>query len=211
MIKTLNLVKRSVYKSLRQGEIGDYVDMLLESAQGPTFEPFQTILSDLAKKKTDFTDALAKTQNGGKPATIVKDDAKKLLFDQLDIYANGIDTAAITNPPIIPQSGFTNKTNNTDKTPGGTLPPPTYVKLTPSTTIPGQVIVEIKIDKGKSSWTYTTEWTADDITWTIAKSGSAKKFVIDGLTSGARVKVRSMITGNNGFSTYTESVYVYVM
>jgi hypothetical protein len=86
-----------------------------------------------------------------------------------------------------------------------------YVKVTPSADIPGRVTVEIAVEDPKSSWTYTTEWAGKDEIWTIAKIGSAKKFVHDGLPSGTMIKMRTMISSSNGYSDYTESVYVYVV
>lgn len=211
MSKILNLVKRTVYKRLKQEEIGAYVDKLLEKGQGPEFEPFQTILSDLGKKKTDYLSALAKTGTGGRPATIVKDEAKLLLMQQLDLYANAIDSAAITNPLIIPLSGFENKTSNTTKPQKETLPPPTLITFTPNNKIPGQGIVEIQVEDKKRSWNFSIDWALEDNVWHPTLGGSSLRIVIDNLPSGKLVKVRVRINAGNGNSGYTESNFAYIV
>ncbi len=197
----MTLVILKAFKSLPQCQLADYaknvINLMTEDPQFSTLEAGVTTLKDCCDV---YSQALIKSMDGGRIATIHKDRAKKKLDYQLTYVARLVELLANKNESIIIAAGFNIRQPKKTYT---SVDIPTIVKLVNEE---ARGIVSLKLSKVEGAYLYhiekriKIEGQADDASWRLNDDyhTTTLKTKLKGHESGSCYEWRCRAIGKSG-------------
>ena len=163
----------------------------------PQFAVLNSAVAELKTLNDAFLVALVENVNGGRIATIQKNDCKSALLRQLHCLALMVDLKAEGDESIVLAAGFNLKKQPTSRT---TLAEPDVAKVTNEST-PG--LVKIQLTKVKGANNYSVEKRVVTIenpegVWVTGTYSSSLKIKLTDLESGKLYQLRFRAIGRRG-------------
>jgi hypothetical protein len=165
---------------------------------------FSTMAALIATTTTDLAAlvlAQAKALAKAKGAVEARDDAKKLVYDDLMLLKSGVQTVVNQNvsqaATIIESAGFFQRK--------GTLPWKANLAALMAPVTPGEVLVRAKAVKGRASyeWQYSTDLGK---TWITMGTTTVANTSLPGMTGGAALMFRFRTTVSKTTSDWSPTI-----
>jgi hypothetical protein len=180
------------------------VDNLTNNANYPNPTP---ALADITTALTAYRDALTQVKNGGKDKTALKNEKRKALEALLNALALYVQANCQNNLAILLSSGFESRKSNA---PLGVLEKPENFKIQNG---PNSGGIRLSVDKLNGATSYLFEYAPAPVNGTtqwIVRAGTARTFILEGLTSGQQYAFRVAGVGAHPTLVYSDVINKYV-
>ena len=199
-------VSLGAFKQLQQDSLNTYAQNVVQlMTTDPLFTSLSPAVAALKTVRDAYSVALTNNVTGGQITTIVKNDCKTDLLNQLTDVALMVEILAKGNIAIILAAGFDLPKARKSYT---SLDAPDVLSVT-NESKPGLVTVQlVKVDGAMNYGVEKRIVTPEnpDGVWVNGEYSSALKFELDGLTSGKTYQLRFRSLGNKGLVSIWSSI-----
>ena len=202
----MKLILLTVFKQLRDGLLDSYAkNVVTLMTEDPQFTPLKTQVAELKIRQEAYSTAMTNNVNGGRVATIEKNNCKSALLEQMTEVAQLVEILAKSDERVALAAGFDvlKASKSYDS-----LEAPIVQKIVNESTS-GLVTVQLSKVDGATNFGIEMRIVIEgkpDAAWLNGKYTSARKTQIKGLESGKKYQFRFRTIGNGGLVSDWSSV-----